>query len=55
MKNYVGVDMKPRKIINVPIDESLIKSGDTFHILRTDGVDPMISWAMGSATGKKLF
>jgi len=35
----------------VPVDESLIKSGDSFHILRLDGVDPMISWAMGSKVG----
>ena len=32
-------------------DPSLIKSGDTFDILRLDGLDPMIGWAMGSATG----
>ena len=32
-------------------DPSLIKSGDTFNILRLDGLDPMIAWAMGSATG----
>ena len=32
-------------------DPSLIKSGDTFQILRLDGLDPMIAWAMGSATG----
>ena len=43
--------MKPRKIINVPIDESLIQTGDTFQILRLDGIDPMITWAMGSAVG----
>lgn len=43
--------MKPRKIVNVAIDESLIRSGDSFCILRLDGIDPMISWAMGSADG----
>ena len=32
-------------------DPSLVKSGDTFDILRLDGLDPMIAWAMGSATG----
>ena len=25
--------------------------GDTFNIMRLDGLDPMIAWAMGSATG----
>ncbi len=29
----------------------MIRSGDTFHIRRLDGIDPMIAWAMGSATG----
>lgn len=37
--------------MNVPIDESLIRSGDSFCILRLDGIDPMIAWAMGSANG----
>ena len=32
-------------------DPSLISSGDTFDILRLDGLDPMIAWAMGAATG----
>ena len=44
--------MKPRTIIDVDIPEELIKDGDTFHIMRLDGLDPMISWAKGSATGK---
>lgn len=29
----------------------MIKSGDTFHIRRLDGLDPMIGWAMGAETG----
>ena len=28
-----------------------IKNGDTFNIMRLDGLDPMIAWAMGAATG----
>ena len=47
--------MEPRKTINVPVDESQIKSGDTFHILRLDGVDPMIAWAMGSKVGMQIY
>ena len=35
----------------LPIDPSLIRNGDTFDIMRLDGLDPMIAWAMGSATG----
>ena len=46
--------MEPRKTTNVHIDESVIKSGDTFHILRLDGVDPMIAWAMGSKVGIQI-
>ena len=36
-------------------DPSLVKSGDTFDILRLDGLDPMIAWAMGSATGTSQY
>jgi len=39
--------------VNIPVD--MIRSGDTFHIRRLDGVDPMITWAMGSATGNQSF
>ena len=31
--------------MNIPVE--LIKSGDSFYIRRHDGLDPMISWAMG--------
>ena len=43
--------MHPRLITNVDIHEDLIHNGDTFHIMRLDGLDPMISWAIGSTTG----
>ena len=29
----------------------MIRNGDTFNIMRLDGLDPMIAWAMGAATG----
>lgn len=37
------------EVLTVPAE--LIKNGDTFNILRLDGLDPMIAWAMGAATG----
>jgi hypothetical protein len=36
---------------NVDIDESEIQSGDFFGVVRFDGLDPMLAWAMGSTTG----
>ena len=35
----------------LPLDKKLVRSGDTVDILRLDGLDPMIAWAMGAATG----
>ncbi len=35
----------------MPVDKSLFKNGDTIDIMRLDGLDPMIAWAMGAATG----
>ena len=32
----------------------MIKSGDTFHIRRLDGLSPMITWALGSTTSSYL-
>ena len=57
LRDYAGIEM-PKRVFEgseddtsfIP-DPSLIKSGDTFQILRLDGLDPMIAWAMGSATG----
>ena len=57
MRDYAGIEM-PKRVFDgsdedtsfIP-DASLVKSGDTFNILRLDGLDPMIAWAMGSATG----
>ena len=51
---FVGIEMEPR-VEGVPdimyIPEEEIKNGDTFDIMRLDGLDPMIAWAMGAATG----
>jgi len=49
---FVGIEMEERvapEVLTVPPE--MIKNGDTFNILRLDGLDPMIAWAMGAATG----
>jgi hypothetical protein len=35
----------------IGLNESLIQSGDFFGVIRLDGLDPMLAWAMGSTTG----
>lgn len=44
----MGLNIEKRSVTNVDIDESLIKSGDFFLIMRLDGLDPMIMWGTGS-------
>lgn len=45
-------DMVPRDpSLNRPPPAEKVKSGDFFGIIRLDGLDPMLSWAMGSTTG----
>lgn len=51
IRDYAGIDMKERKIIDVDIDEDLVHSGDFIGIIRLDGLDPMLAWGMGSTTG----
>lgn len=43
--------MKPRATNVIHLDISDIHSGDFFGIIRLDGLDPMLAWAMGSTTG----
>jgi len=43
--------MPPRTTTKVTIDEKTIQSGDFLGVLRLDGLDPMLAWAMGSHTG----
>ena len=54
LKDFAGIEMPKRTLEDTSYipDPSLIHSGDTFDILRLDGLDPMIAWAMGAATGK---
>eukprot|EP00455_Lapot_gusevi_P041013 TRINITY_DN470_c0_g1_i9.p1 TRINITY_DN470_c0_g1~~TRINITY_DN470_c0_g1_i9.p1 ORF type:complete len:554 (-),score=229.23 TRINITY_DN470_c0_g1_i9:215-1876(-) len=47
----VGFTVTPRTTKVVPLDESLVQSGDMFGIIRMDGLDPMLAWAMGAHTG----
>jgi hypothetical protein len=36
---------------NLPPNEKLVHSGDAFFIMRLDGLNPMLGWAMGSTNG----
>ena len=51
---FAGIEMEERntdapEILEIPAE--MIKNGDTFNIMRLDGLDPMIAWAMGASTG----
>eukprot|EP00456_Euglypha_rotunda_P042391 TRINITY_DN3307_c0_g1_i14.p1 TRINITY_DN3307_c0_g1~~TRINITY_DN3307_c0_g1_i14.p1 ORF type:complete len:150 (+),score=27.29 TRINITY_DN3307_c0_g1_i14:192-641(+) len=48
---YSGFPMNNRTSGVVNIDTSKVRDGDFFGLLRLDGVDPMLAWAMGSTTG----
>lgn len=51
MKSYMGVEMKRRSIEKVSIDSSQIQSGDTFYILRLNGLEPMMAYGLGTQSG----
>ena len=52
LSTYTPFAMHPRPGgTKVHFDASAIRSGDFFGIVRLDGVDPMLAWAMGSTTG----
>ena len=57
LRAFVGLEMEPRDVNGEEsqsiLDEvrAQIKNGDTFNIMRLDGLDPMIAWAMGASTG----
>jgi hypothetical protein len=51
LNRTVQIALQPRSTNVVSIDEASIKSGDMFGILRLDGLDPMLAWAMGAHTG----
>jgi len=47
----MNVVMPVRPVDLVNISKSEVKSGDFLGVLRLDGLDPMLAWAMGSHTG----
>ena len=51
LAKYANVSIHQRKVHTVPIDTKLISSGDFFGVMRLDGLDPMLAWAMGAHTG----
>jgi hypothetical protein len=51
LKRYANIDMKPRTGGSVRVDKSLVHSGDGIYIIRLDGLDPVLAFAMGSTTG----
>jgi hypothetical protein len=52
MAKYPQVIINPRdKSVNNPPDESEVHSGDFFGVMRLDGLNPLLAWAMGSTTG----
>ena len=51
LQKYSGLVLKDRTKGIVSLSEDQIKSGDAFGIIRMDGLDPMLAWAMGSTTG----
>jgi len=51
LAKYAGITMPNRTTQEVILDESQINSGDFLGVMRLDGMDPMMAWAMGSTTG----
>lgn len=55
LSKYANVQtMLPRNLtggVQPFVPESEIQSGDFFGVMRLDGLDPMLAWAMGSTTG----
>ena len=54
LRDNAGIEMakRPENVPEIlPIDINLVENGDTFDIMRLDGLDPMIAFAMGAATG----
>jgi len=51
LAKYPRFNMTKRQTTEITINASQVHSGDFFGILRLDGLDPMLAWAMGSTTG----
>jgi hypothetical protein len=48
--NY-NMTKRPGQYRKIDLDQSTIKSGDYFAIMRLDGLDPMIMYGTGSHSG----
>lgn len=52
LKKYAALDIKPRTgQLDIEIDPDTVQDGDFMGLMRLDGLDPMLQWAMGSSTG----
>jgi len=51
LSEYAHKDMLPNPTLMDPPSADQVKSGDFFGVIRLDGLDPMLAWAMGSTTG----
>uniref|UniRef100_A0A6B2L2L9 Uncharacterized protein n=1 Tax=Arcella intermedia TaxID=1963864 RepID=A0A6B2L2L9_9EUKA len=51
LKDHMNLVMPERPVNRIDIPKSEIKSGDLLGVIRLDGLDPMLSWGMGSRTG----
>jgi hypothetical protein len=52
LERYAGVTMPERTDSgDLILDESEIQSGDFLGVIRFDGLDPVLAWAMGAHTG----
>lgn len=52
LKYQVFYDMDQRMVTDVALPDSAINDGDFLGIIRLDGLDPMLAWAMGAHTGE---
>jgi hypothetical protein len=51
LADHMNVTMPVRSTTFINISKSEVKSGDFLGVIRLDGLDPMLAWAMGSHTG----
>lgn len=52
MSKYTHFEITPRDpSLNDPPPAREVHSGDSFYVMRLDGLNPLLGWAMGSTTG----
>jgi len=49
LEQYCSIAMPARNTTKVSVPASAIHSGDFFGVIRLDGLDPMLAWAMGGS------